>query len=79
MKLLFDHMWGNTTEYDLFYSFPLAKLEDGDSPDDMLEQGWTPTDTYYYKMKELLWVNVRSTRIKIDGWTWKRLNPEGYN
>ena len=35
-------MWGNTTEYDLFYSFPLAQLEPGDSPDDMLEQGWTP-------------------------------------
>ena len=72
MKLLFDHIWGNTTSYDLFYSFPLAQLEQGDSPDDMLEQGWTPTDTYFYHLDELLWINVRSTRIKIDGWTWKK-------
>ena len=53
MKLLFDHIWGNTTSYDLFYSFPLAQLEQGDSPDDMLEQGWTPTDTYFYHLNEL--------------------------
>ena len=72
MKLLFDHIWGNTTSYDLFYSFPLAQLEQGDSPDDMLEAGWTPTDTYFYHLDELLWINVRSTRIKIDGWTWKK-------
>ena len=72
MKLLFDHIWGNTTSYDLFYSFPLAQLEQGDSPDDMLEQGWTPTDTYFYHLNELLWINVRSTRIKLDGWTWKK-------
>ena len=71
MKIFFDHLFGNTTEYDMFNSFALAEVDVGEE-DKALAQGWTPMDAYFYTLDKLLWINVRTTRLCLQDWTWRK-------
>ncbi len=71
MKIFFDHLFGNTTEYDVFNSFAVADVDAGEE-DQALAQGWTPMDAYFYTLDKLLWINVRTTRLCLQDWTWRK-------
>ncbi len=41
MKIFYDHIYGNTTKYDIIYGLALAEV-DKEEEDKALELGWTP-------------------------------------
>ena len=47
MKLFYDHIYGNTTKYDIVYGLALAEVEPHEQ-DEALEMGWTPMDAFFY-------------------------------
>lgn len=71
MKIFFDHIYGNTTTFDLIYSLALAEVSIGEE-ESALDKGWTPIDSYFYPLKNLIWINSRTTRINIENFKWRK-------
>ena len=46
MKIFYDHIYGNTTKYDIIYGLALAEVEK-DEEERALSLGWTPMDAFF--------------------------------
>lgn len=59
MKVHFNHIqgFGKVSDQDFIYSEPHGVLEEGESPDQALAEGWIPWDG--------AWYNIRSVRIEL--------------
>lgn len=60
MIVVFDHIngFGKVSDQDFIYSQPHGVLEPGETPEEVLEQGWIPWDGDWY--------NLRSVRIDVS-------------
>ena len=60
MRVIFDHIngFGKVSDQDFIYSQPHGVLEPGETPEEVLEQGWIPWDGDWY--------NLRSVRIDLS-------------
>jgi len=65
VKVFYDHIYGNTTKYDIIYGLALAEVENGEE-EKALELGWTPMDAFFYQTDKQLWLQARTTRIDLD-------------
>ena len=65
MKVFYDHIYGNTTKYDIIYGLALAEV-DKEEEDQALDLGWTPMDAFFYQTDKQLWIQSRTTRIDLD-------------
>ena len=65
MKIFYDHIYGNTTKYDIIYGLALAEVEK-DEEDQALDLGWTPMDAFFYETDKQLWIQARTTRIDLE-------------
>ena len=65
MKIFYDHIYGNTTKYDIVYGLALAEVDEGEE-DQALDLGWTPMDAFFYKTDKQLWIQARTTRIDLE-------------
>ena len=65
MKIFYDHIYGNTTKYDIIYGLALAEVEKNEE-DQALNLGWTPMDAFFYKTDKQLWIQARTTRIDLE-------------
>ena len=72
MKIFYDHVYGNTTKYDIVYGLALAEVEKKEE-DHALELGWTPMDAFFYETDKQLWIQARTTRIDLLNFTVKRI------
>ena len=77
MKIFYDHVYGNTTKYDIIYGLALAEVEQGEE-DQALNLGWTPMDAFFYQTDKQLWIQARTTRIDLDSYTLKKKHRQ-YN
>lgn len=64
IKVFYDHIYGNTTKYDIIYSLALAEVDPGEE-ETALNLGWTPMDAFFYTTDKQLWVQARTTRIDL--------------
>lgn len=71
MKLFYDHIYGNTTKYDIIYGLALAEVEPHEQ-DEALEMGWTPMDAFFYLTDKQLWIQARTTRYDLNKFSVKR-------
>lgn len=60
MRVHFDHIngFGKVSDQDFIYSQPYGELEENESPQEALNQGWIPWDGHWY--------NLRSVRIDLS-------------
>ncbi len=65
MKIFYDHIYGNTTKYDIIYGLAFAEVEK-EEEDQALDLGWTPMDAFFYKTDKQLWIQARTTRIDLE-------------
>ena len=65
MKIFYDHIYGNTTKYDIIYGLALAEVEPNEE-EVALDKGWTPMDAFFYKTDKQLWIQARTTRIDLE-------------
>ena len=71
MKIFYDHIYGNTTKYDIIYGLALAEVEEHEE-DEALSLGWTPMDAFFYTTDRQLWIQARTTRIVLDEFSVKK-------
>ena len=71
MKVFYDHIYGNTTKYDLIYGLALAEVEK-EEEDQALKLGWTPMDAFFYQTDKQLWIQARTTRIDLSKFSLKK-------
>jgi hypothetical protein len=77
VKIFYDHIYGNTTKYDIIYGLALAEVEK-DEEEKALSLGWTPMDAFFYQTDKQLWIQARTTRIDLDSYTLKKKHRQ-YN
>ena len=77
MKIFYDHIYGNTTKYDIIYGLALAEVEK-DEEEKALSLGWTPMDAFFYRTDKQLWIQARTTRIVLEDYTLKKKHRQ-YN
>ena len=78
MKIFYDHIYGNTTKYDIVYGLALAEVEPGEE-DKALDLGWTPMDAFFYVTDKQLWIQARTTRINLINFKVKRKHKRYLN
>ena len=71
MKLVFDHITGKLTNYDLIYSLALAQFKKKEYSF-AFENGWIPLSWYYTKLDKLTWINARNTRLLLNKFTFSK-------
>ena len=71
MKIFYDHIYGNTTKYDIIYGLALAEVEKNEE-EKALSLGWTPMDAFFYPTDRQLWIQARTTRIVLDDFSVKK-------
>ena len=71
MKLVFDHITGKLTNYDLIYSLALAQFKKKEYSF-AFENGWIPLSWYYTELDELTWINARNTRLLLNKFTFSK-------
>ena len=71
MKLIFDHITGKLTNYDLIYSLALAQFKKKEYSF-AFENGWIPLSWYYTKLDKLTWINARNTRLLLNKFTFSK-------
>ena len=71
MKIFYDHVYGNTTKYDIIYGLALAEVEKNEE-DEALSLGWTPMDAFFYRTDDQLWIQARTTRIVLEEFSVKK-------
>ena len=71
MKIFYDHIYGNTTKYDIIYGLALAEVDKGEEQK-ALSQGWTPMEAFFYETDKQLWIQARTTRIVLDEFSVKK-------
>ena len=57
MKIFYDHIYGNTTKYDIIYGLALAEVEPNEE-EVALDKGWTPMDAFFYKTDKIYLDNL---------------------
>jgi hypothetical protein len=77
VKIFYDHVYGNTTKYDIVYGLALAEVDEGEE-DQALDLGWTPMDAFFYQTDKQLWIQARTTRIDLNSYTLKKKHRQ-YN
>ena len=78
IKVFYDHIYGNTTKYDIIYSLALAEVDTGEE-ETALNLGWTPMDAFFYTTDKQLWVQARTTRIDLTQFYVKRKHKRYLN
>ena len=71
MKIFYDHIYGNTTKYDIIYGLALAEVDKGEEQK-ALSLGWTPMEAFFYETDKQLWIQARTTRIVLDEFSVKK-------
>lgn len=71
MKIFYDHIYGNTTTYDIIYGLTLSEVDKGEE-DKALDSGWTPMDAFFYETDKQLWIQARTTRIDLNKYNLKK-------
>tara|TARA_B100001113_G_scaffold353761_1_gene359692 strand:+ start:2049 stop:2798 length:750 start_codon:yes stop_codon:yes gene_type:complete len=75
VKIFYDHIYGNTTKYDIIYGLALSEV-DKDEEDKALDLGWTPMDAFFYKTNKQLWIQARTTRIDLNKFKIKKKHKQ---
>lgn len=78
INIFYDHIYGNTTKYDIIYGLALAEVDPGEE-EIALNLGWTPMDAFFYTTDKQLWIQARTTRIDLTKFSVKRKHKRYLN